>query len=90
MPPKQTCVQRSLAPVVAPPPTPLVRACVCCARMQEEDALRGMTQDGVLANTARPLAGLEKRTRWLPAESVAYGNVSPAKKEMLTVGAGWG
>lgn len=42
--------------------------------------------DGLLANTARPLAGLDKRTRWLPAENVAYGNMSAAKKETLTVG----
>ncbi len=53
---------------------------------QEEDALRGMTgPDGLLANPARPLAGLAARTRWLPAEAVAYGNTSPAKKEMLAV-----
>ena len=48
-------------------------------RAQEEDTLRGMSgPDGLLANTARPLAGLEKRTKWLPQEYVAYGNMSPA------------
>lgn len=51
----------------------------------EEDALRGITQEGLLTNTARPLAGMEKRTRWLPQEMVAYGNMSAAKKEVLTV-----
>ncbi|KXZ56694.1 hypothetical protein GPECTOR_1g625 [Gonium pectorale] len=52
----------------------------------EEDTLRGMTgPDGLLANTARPLVGLDKRTRWLPAEAVAYGNMSPEKKEVLTL-----
>lgn len=58
-------------------------ACVC---VQEEDSLRGITgPDGMLANTARPLAGLGKRTKWLPPENVAYGNMSPAKKETLSV-----
>ncbi len=39
----------------------------------------------MLANTARPLAGLGKRTKWLPPENVAYGNMSPAKKETISV-----
>ncbi|KAG2442889.1 hypothetical protein HXX76_002966 [Chlamydomonas incerta] len=52
----------------------------------EEDSLRGITgPDGLLANTARPLAGLGKRTKWLPPENVAYGNMSPAKKETLSI-----
>ncbi|KAG2443045.1 hypothetical protein HYH02_009460 [Chlamydomonas schloesseri] len=52
----------------------------------EEDALRGITgPDGLLANTARPLAGLGKRAKWLPPENVAYGNMSPAKKETLSI-----
>ncbi|KAG2499310.1 hypothetical protein HYH03_002888 [Edaphochlamys debaryana] len=51
----------------------------------EEDSLRGMTgHDGLLANPGRPLAGLNKRTKWLPPENVAYGNMSPAKKETLS------
>ncbi|GLC35790.1 hypothetical protein PLESTB_000494500 [Pleodorina starrii] len=52
----------------------------------EEDTLRGMSgPDGLLANPANPLAGLEKRTRWLPPENVAYGNMSAAKKEVVTL-----
>lgn len=41
--------------------------------------------DGVLANPSNPLAGLEKRTKWVPPENVAYGNMSPAKKEVVQV-----
>ncbi len=56
---------------------------------EEEDTLRGMTgPDGLLANPANPLGGMEKRTRWLPAENVAYGNMSPAKKEVISVSGG--
>ena len=52
----------------------------------EEDALRGMTDgDGQLANTMRPLAGTSKRSKWVPAESIAYGSISPGKKETMTL-----
>ncbi|GFR41272.1 hypothetical protein Agub_g1947 [Astrephomene gubernaculifera] len=55
----------------------------------EEDAMRGMTgADGLLANPSRPLAGLEKRTKWLPAETVAYGNMSADKRETLELMSG--
>ncbi|GLI68965.1 hypothetical protein VaNZ11_013493 [Volvox africanus] len=52
----------------------------------EEDTLRGMTgPDGLLSNPSNPLAGMEKRTKWLPPENVAYGNMSPAKKEVIAM-----
>ncbi|GIL72923.1 hypothetical protein Vretifemale_3064 [Volvox reticuliferus] len=52
----------------------------------EEDTLRGMTgPDGLLSNPSNPLAGMQKRTKWLPPENVAYGNMSPAKKEVIAV-----
>eukprot|EP00195_Chlamydomonas_chlamydogama_P007748 CAMPEP_0202890108 /NCGR_PEP_ID=MMETSP1392-20130828/615_1 /ASSEMBLY_ACC=CAM_ASM_000868 /TAXON_ID=225041 /ORGANISM="Chlamydomonas chlamydogama, Strain SAG 11-48b" /LENGTH=1052 /DNA_ID=CAMNT_0049573609 /DNA_START=191 /DNA_END=3349 /DNA_ORIENTATION=- len=50
---------------------------------QEEDALRGLTVDGVLSNTSRPLTGLDKRTRWVPNETVAYGNMEAERRAQL-------
>lgn len=53
--------------------------------LQEEDALRGMTSQGLLSNMQQPLVGLGKRMQWIPLESVAYGNTSASKKEVVTV-----
>ena len=51
--------------------------------MQEEDSLRGMTVEGVLANTIQPLKGLDKRTCWISQESVMYGNIVPERRAQL-------
>lgn len=50
---------------------------------KEEDTLRGLTQDGILANTISPLKGMDKRTRWIPPESIAYGNSLPHRRAQL-------
>ncbi|MEW5303624.1 MAG: hypothetical protein WDW36_006297 [Sanguina aurantia] len=52
---------------------------------QEEDGLRGITSDGLLTNTARPLVGLDRRTNYIPKETVAYGNLSHERREALQV-----
>jgi len=46
--------------------------------------LRGMTVEGVLSNTSQPLRGLDKRLRWVPPESVAYGNLTAERKAQLS------
>ncbi|GAX82203.1 hypothetical protein CEUSTIGMA_g9631.t1 [Chlamydomonas eustigma] len=51
---------------------------------KEEDGLRGMTVNGILANTSQPLRGLDKRTAWIAHESVVYGNLSPERRAELT------
>jgi len=51
---------------------------------KEEDVLRGMTVEGVLSNTSQPLRGLDKRLRWVPPESVAYGNLTAERKAQLS------
>ena len=51
--------------------------------LQEEDSLRGMTVNGVLANTAQPLKGLDKRTCWVSQEAVMYGNLVPDRRAQL-------
>lgn len=50
---------------------------------REEDSLRGLTVHGILANTTHPLVGLDKRTRWVPPEAVAYGNTLPQRRAQL-------
>lgn len=52
---------------------------------RDEDAARGMSADGVLANAVRPLAGLQSRTTWLPSEEVAYGSLSASRRQELEV-----
>jgi hypothetical protein len=44
----------------------------------EEDAARGLTVDGLLANTQRPLDGTGHRTRWIPSEAIAYSSIMAA------------
>ncbi len=46
--------------------------------------MRGMTVNGILANTSQPLKGLDKRTTWIPKESVMYGNIVPERRAQLT------
>lgn len=41
----------------------------------EEDALRGITADGLLTNTQHPLAGTGKAAQWVPAETITYGGL---------------
>jgi hypothetical protein len=51
--------------------------------LQDEDVLRGMTVNGLLANAAAPLKGLERRTCWMQPEAIAYGNMLPERKAQL-------
>lgn len=41
----------------------------------EEEAARGMTSEGLLANMVHPLAGTGKRTQWVPQETITYGGL---------------
>lgn len=53
---------------------------------QEEDNLRTLTQSAVVANTKRPLAGLNTRTHYVPMETVKYGVLTPQHRaEMDTI-----
>eukprot|EP00798_Chlamydomonas_sp_ICE-L_P020376 gene20376-27146_t len=49
---------------------------------KEEDALRGMTsKQGFLSNTSRPLTGKGTRERWVPSDTLAYGNLDPKRRD---------
>ena len=50
---------------------------------KEEENSRGLTLDGVLTNTTLPLKGLDKRTRWIAPEAIAYGNTLPSKRAQM-------
>lgn len=41
----------------------------------EEDAARGITEAGLLANTKDPLSGTGKRTTWVAQEAITYGSL---------------
>lgn len=51
---------------------------------RDEEAARGMTASGVLANTKEPLAGTGARAAWAPQEGVVFSGLAslPAPEEL--------